>query len=482
MQHLKRKLLFEIYRLIDSFVMVVSLSIAIIFFSLDSQFNFDAPLEFFALHINVVNFILLGLFMVIWPVNFTLFGLYQSQRYARDRDEFINIIKAVSLSTVFLAVFSTIFDRQDIVVSTLVAFCGICSLLTFLTRLTIKKILFQVRKHGRNLRHVLIIGNQQRGVKLAEELMNRKELGFSILGFVDEEKNMTEENSKYKYLCTIDELPYYLGKNVVDAIFITLPMKSYYNKISDILAVCQEFGIPVHLPVNFFNGHKMKIKSVDDGLLDTSFILHYNGKMEQSMFIYLKRTIDVLASFVLIVLLAPVFIIVAILIKVSSGGSVFFIQERIGYNKRKFKLLKFRTMVENAESLQKEIEHMNQADGAVFKIENDPRVTSLGRLLRKTSLDELPQLINVFFGDMSLVGPRPLPMRDVNLFDKEWQKRRFSVRPGITGLWQINGRSQTKFDRLIKFDLEYIDNWSPWLDIIILCKTVPVVLSKKGAM
>ncbi len=462
--------------------MVVSLSISIVFFSIDSQLDLRSPLEFFTLHVNMINFVLLGLFIVIWPVNFTLFGLYQSQRYIRDRDEFINIIKAVSLSTVLLAIFSTIFERQDIVVSTLVAFCCICSLLTFLTRLLIKRVLFQVRKHGRNLRNVVIVGNRHRGIELAEELIKRKEFGFNILGFADDEESMARKDSQYPYLCNINKLREYLGKHVVDGIFITLPMKSYYNKISDILEVCQECGIPVHLPINFFNDHKMKVKSVDNGLLDTSFILHYNGKMEQSMYIYLKRTIDVLISFILLGVLSPFFLIISILIKFTSEGSIFFIQERIGYNKRKFKLLKFRTMVENAESLQEEVEHLNQADGAVFKIENDPRVTRIGKFLRKSSMDELPQLINVFAGDMSLVGPRPLPKRDVNMFDKEWQKRRFSVRPGITGLWQINGRSQTKFDRLIKFDLEYIDNWSPWLDVVILCKTVPVVLSKRGAM
>ena len=163
-------------------------------------------------------------------------------------------------------------------------------------------------------------------------------------------------------------------------------------------------------------------------------------------------------------------------------GSVFFVQERVGYNKRIFKLVKFRTMVENAEALQPKFEHLNEVNGPIFKIKNDPRITKVGKFLRKTSLDELPQLFNVLIGDMSLVGPRPLPLRDVRLFGAEWPKRRFSVRPGITGLWQVNGRTKADFDDLVKYDLQYIDNWSPLLDMNIMLKTLPAVMSREGAM
>jgi len=174
--------------------------------------------------------------------------------------------------------------------------------------------------------------------------------------------------------------------------------------------------------------------------------------------------------------------VIALIIKLTSSGPVLFLQKRVGYNKRVFRLLKFRTMVKDAEVLQAEYEHLNEVDGPIFKIKDDPRTTKVGKFLRKTSLDELPQLFNVLMGDMSLVGPRPLPIRDVNLFEAHWHKRRFSVRPGMTGLWQINGRNKAEFDKLIKYDLEYIDNWSPWLDMNIMLKTVPAVMEGDGAM
>ena len=184
------------------------------------------------------------------------------------------------------------------------------------------------------------------------------------------------------------------------------------------------------------------------------------------------------------ILLLPVFAIVAILVKLTSRGPVFFVQQRLGLNKRMFQIYKFRTMVVDAEKKLKEVEHLNEVSGPVFKIKNDPRLTPLGRFLRKTSIDELPQLFNVLKGDMSLVGPRPLQVRDYELFNqicKDWQRRRFSVRPGITCLWQVNGRSSVQFEKWMELDLQYIRRWSLWLDLQILIKTIPAVLKGSGA-
>jgi lipopolysaccharide/colanic/teichoic acid biosynthesis glycosyltransferase len=172
----------------------------------------------------------------------------------------------------------------------------------------------------------------------------------------------------------------------------------------------------------------------------------------------------------------------ALAVKLDSKGPVFFIQQRVGLHKKLFPMFKFRSMVVDAEERMKEIEHLNEADGAIFKIEDDPRVTRVGRFIRRTSIDELPQLINVLLGDMSLVGPRPMSIRDVSLFDKAVQRKRFSVRPGITGLWQVSGRSDLPFDRWIELDLEYIDRWNFMADIKILFRTIPAVLKGSGAV
>jgi exopolysaccharide biosynthesis polyprenyl glycosylphosphotransferase len=190
---------------------------------------------------------------------------------------------------------------------------------------------------------------------------------------------------------------------------------------------------------------------------------------------------DLMVSLLLLGAISPVLILTAMLIKLTSPGPIFFRQKRLGLNKRIFYIYKFRTMVMDAEQRQKELEKFNEVTGPVFKIKNDPRITRLGGFLRKTSIDELPQLFNVVTGEMSLVGPRPLPVRDYEGFDKDWQRRRFSVRPGITCLWQINGRSSIPFEQWMELDMQYIDKWSLWLDLKILYRTIPAVLKGSGA-
>ena len=190
---------------------------------------------------------------------------------------------------------------------------------------------------------------------------------------------------------------------------------------------------------------------------------------------------DVIGATLLLVLFAPLFTLIAIAIKLDSEGPVCFVQDRVGFNKRRFRMIKFRTMRANAEAQMNELEHLNEKAGPIFKIRNDPRVTRVGRWLRKTSIDELPQLINVLLGDMSLVGPRPLSVRDASRMEEVWQKRRFSVKPGLTCLWQVSGRSNLSFDQWMELDLEYIDHWSLGLDASILLRTIPAIVMARGA-
>jgi exopolysaccharide biosynthesis polyprenyl glycosylphosphotransferase len=194
-----------------------------------------------------------------------------------------------------------------------------------------------------------------------------------------------------------------------------------------------------------------------------------------------KRIIDTVFSAILLILLNPILLVAAVLIKCSSNGPILFRQERVGVNKRRFMILKFRTMVPNAEKMLAKLEESNEVPGPVFKIRKDPRITPIGKILRRTSIDELPQLFNVLKGDMSLVGPRPLPVRDYEGFSEDWQRRRFSVRPGITCLWQVSGRSSIPFEQWMKLDLQYLDEWSLWLDMKILARTVSAVLKGSGA-
>ncbi len=193
-----------------------------------------------------------------------------------------------------------------------------------------------------------------------------------------------------------------------------------------------------------------------------------------------KRAFDLLVSILLVVVGLPLWLLIAAAVKLGSRGPVFYVDRRIGVGEREFGMLKFRTMVADAAERQTELERQNEAGGALFKIRDDPRITRVGRVLRRLSLDEMPQLINVLRGQMSLVGPRPLPLRDYRLLD-DWHHARYLVLPGMTGLWQISGRSGLSFDDLVRLDFTYIENWSIWLDISIIAKTVPAVIGGRGA-
>ena len=195
----------------------------------------------------------------------------------------------------------------------------------------------------------------------------------------------------------------------------------------------------------------------------------------------LKRGLDLCASALLFFVFLPLMAVVAVLIKLTSPGPILFIQRRVGYRQKTFNMYKFRTMIKDAEQRITTLEHLNEIPGPVFKIKNDPRVTPIGRFLRKASVDELPQLLNVLKGEMSLVGPRPLSDRDYERFPYDWDQRRFNVRPGITCLWQIRGRSLVPFDKWMQLDLEYVNRWSLWLDLEILLRTIPAVLTGCGA-
>jgi lipopolysaccharide/colanic/teichoic acid biosynthesis glycosyltransferase len=193
-----------------------------------------------------------------------------------------------------------------------------------------------------------------------------------------------------------------------------------------------------------------------------------------------KRSFDLVASALIALVFLPVWLLIALAVKLDSRGPVFFVDRRIGVGEKEFGMLKFRTMVAEAPRLQPDLEEANEAEGALFKIREDPRVTRVGRVLRRLSLDEIPQIVNVLKGEMSLVGPRPLPLRDYALLE-DWHRARYAVLPGMTGLWQISGRSGLTFDDLVRLDFTYIENWSIWLDITIIARTIPAVIAGRGA-
>jgi len=327
---------------------------------------------------------------------------------------------------------------------------------------------------------VLIVGTNSRALDFARKLEARPELGYHITGFVDNNWVGAEAvaASGYTVVSDFNSLSNVLRKTVVDEVILALPVASLHRHAARVASICEEQGITTRVLSNIFDLKLAQVRGEE--FEGASLTTNYIGISEGWPFVA-KRVLDVCISSILLVGLAPLFGIVALLIKLTSSGPVFFVQSRLGYNKRRFKLFKFRSMAKDAEEKIVDIEHLNEASGPVFKIKNDPRVTALGKFLRKNSIDELPQLFNVLKGDMSLVGPRPLPVRDYEGFSEDWHRRRFSVRPGITCLWQINGRSSVPFDKWMKLDLLYIDRWSLRLDLEILIKTIPAVWKSYGA-
>jgi exopolysaccharide biosynthesis polyprenyl glycosylphosphotransferase len=276
----------------------------------------------------------------------------------------------------------------------------------------------------------------------------------------------------------VEQLNSVIAEQPIDEVLVALPIDKYGPLVDTIVRQCEEQGILVRVRTDM--SHLQVARSYMDELEGVPVMTIQSGPVDGWQLI-MKRVIDIVGSAALLITLAPLFVLVILLIKLESRGTIFFSQERVGLNKRRFRMLKFRTMVEGADQQQHMLEHLNEVEGPVFKIKNDPRITRIGKFLRRFSIDELPQLVNVLMGDMSLVGPRPLPVRDVERIDVRWQKRRFSIKPGITCLWQVNGRSNIGFNEWVRMDLDYIDKWSLGLDLLILAKTIPAVIRGPGA-
>lgn len=308
--------------------------------------------------------------------------------------------------------------------------------------------------------------------------LTKADWGNCLIGFVDDAGAHTVPDLiAPKLLGSFDRLENLLMSTPVDEVIIALPLRSCYDQIQKAIIICERAGVAVTYHFEPFR-HTLGFSQIEHRSLQP-YISWRPSRLEENT--VLKRAIDLLASTCALFLLLPLMAATALAIKLTSPGPVFFIQERYGLNKRKFRMYKFRTMVANADSLQPSLEGQNEKAGPIFKIKNDPRITPLGRLLRVSSIDELPQLLNVLCGDMSLVGPRPMSVRDVLRFDDASLMRRFSVKPGLTCLWQVSGRSNTDFLQWITLDLKYIDTWSLGLDLQILARTIPAVLTGKGA-
>ncbi len=359
------------------------------------------------------------------------------------------------------------------------AFMVLCTLLLTLEKIVLFKCLQYARKQGKNLKQVLIIGTDLKVQEIVKRINQHPETGFVISGFLTETpKEVGRKVYGYTVLGTCEDLYRVLHEEIIDEVVFAMPIFALH-KIKPSLEVCEQMGINCRIVIDTYN-YTSKFKMFIDGILDIPLI-SFSYRERKFYSLWVKRLIDILVSSVLLVMLSPVFLIISYIIRKESPGTAIFRQVRSGLNGRKFVVYKFRTMIDGAEALRSQLQELNEVSGPIFKMKHDPRITKVGKYLRKTSLDELPQLYNVLKGDMSLVGPRPLPLIESSQITGQ-ERRRLSMKPGITGMWQCNGRSHSQYEDLIHMDLEYVDNWSLFLDLKLLIKTIPVVIKCIGAM
>lgn len=421
---------------------------------------------------NLLFFILL-----IWA----FFLFFKKECYEYRGKPFHQIFKNVS--AVFLKssalLFAILFLTKSLDQSR--AFLLLFLFINFLFLLSFRKIISEflsyLRKKGHNTRNILIVGTGSPAKDFIQEVWKNPEWGFRISGLIDWEEDLKGKIiHRFPVIGNLKDLPLILKNDHVDYVVFAV-CKRFLNLIEESLLLCEDMGVPTCVLADFF---PMRFSKKKIGEFQNKPAIVFSTTPDSGLSIYLKNLNDRLFAFVGIVSLAPLLLFLAFLIKITSKGPLFYKQQRCGLNGRKFTMLKFRTMVENADEMKDLLLEKNEMDGPVFKMTNDPRLTSTGNVLRKFSLDELPQLFNVLKGDMSLVGPRPPLPEEVSQYD-HWQRRKLSMKPGLTCLWQVNGRNNINFEKWMKMDLQYIDNWSLWLDTKILLKTIPAVILGVGA-
>lgn len=415
------------------------------------------------------------LYAIGWAVVLWIRGLYRLRaRWSWRREAADIVVSATLMALGTLAVL--FFARLDDVSR---VFLGLLfpsqALATIALRGMLRSWFESIRRRGANARFVLVVGAGPGAQEFADRIESQRELGLRVIGHL-REAEAEPGGVRREVLGALEDLETVLHKRVVDEVAICLPMSSW-SLIEPISYLCQEEGRIVRLPLD----------GVGPTLAQGRFeefqgrpVLSFVRGPDRAVALATKRVLDILVSLIGLLALSPLLVGVAAWIRLRDGRPIFFRQVRIGVHGRPFTMVKFRTMVRDAEARLPEVEQLNYVTGVSFKVRDDPRVTSTGRFLRRSGIDELPQLWNVLRGEMSIVGPRPQQPPEIDRYDP-WHRRRLSMKPGITGLWQVRARnSESDFDRWVEIDLEYIDSWSLWLDLTIMLRTIPAMVMQQG--
>lgn len=417
---------------------------------------------------------------LVWPALLWREKLYHTQRISTLASQWGRLARAHAFGALALA--ALIFASRQIWISR--SLLGIFLVTSFLLlgaeRTAVLAGLHSLRRRGRNTRNVVVVGIREAAAELATAAAEHPEWGWRLLGFlrVSDEPRETplEASTLSPVLGTVRDLPEILENEVVDEIVFCVAA-SELEQVKDAVAEAELRGVNARLVADFMD---LKVARTQVGYLNGLPVLTFTTTPQQATGLLCKRLLDGTLAAMALLVFSPLMGAVAALIRLTSDGPVLFRQERVGQNGRTFTLFKFRTMRNGAEPVSTELRVRNEMNGPVFKLRDDPRVTRLGRVLRRWTLDEIPQFWNVLRGDMSLVGPRPPLPHEVAEY-KTWQMRRLSMKPGLTGLWQVSGRNEVDFEEWMELDLSYIDNWSLREDLRILARTIPAVLSGRGA-
>ena len=423
---------------------------------------------------------LLIIVLPCWLISAHLFGLYRFPHVgARPGTQVF--FKILSTTVVMYALTNTaIFGLHLHWVSRLWlgAFAATSFLLVCASHGAFHLVRFHALQNGKR-RHALLVGAGPHAIQMARRIEAHPEWGLEIIGYLSVKPNdpsRVRPLRKLPYMGSVADLAAALEAHVVDEAILAAD-RAQLRELERCSEVCEEHGVPTRI---FFNAFPRRVAKVAFEDWDGLPLLTLDATPTNLVELGVKRVFDITISFAVLALVSPLMLLLSVLIKLTSRGPILFSQVRVGLNGRQFKMHKFRSMLDGAEEQQADLAHLNEADGPVFKCSPDPRVTSVGRLMRRLCLDELPQFINVFKGEMSVVGPRP-PLPDEVAEYERWQMRRLSVRPGITCTWQISPeRNRIAFHEWIRMDLDYIDNWSFWLDLKLIARTIPVVLVGRG--
>jgi exopolysaccharide biosynthesis polyprenyl glycosylphosphotransferase len=451
----------------DACVLILAYQLALLI----DKFLLKSPVPLFKYWLTLL------LAVPYWGLALYAYGFYRSMRTRSYIEIFWMLIKAATVTFLLLGTFIYLFKLNVMSRTFFISFMGFSALGLWMEKTAIFLASHYVRRQGLNTRRLLVVGTGKRAGSFIRKVEQHPEWGFEILGAIDDEPGRgIREVGRINVIGNLDDIPSIFHRDAIDEVIFVVP-RSRLNALQGAIDDCETEGVVVTVAVDLFDT-KLAKSSVTE--LDGLPLLHFRTTKAKEWELLVKRLFDFTASGLGLVVLSPLFLFMTILIKLTSKGPIFFKQRRLGLAGRTFTLYKFRTMRQGAHEVLSDVSDLNAMTTPEFRAKKTSWITPVGRFMRKFSIDELPQLINVFIGHMSIVGPRPTVPDEVEKY-KDWQRRRFSMKPGITCLWQVSGRNNIAFEDWMKLDLEYLDNWSLWMDVRILMKTVPVVLFGIGA-